>query len=621
MKKRLLAFLVLICLIMDTVPVAYAEGTAENPYAGKIISVMGDSISTFAGHAESEKNRYPDSTDAKNDVSDINETWWMQLVTELGTTLGVSESRGGSTVSNNIDADVSSDGRIGKTVAMASWDRINDLDNNGTPDVILFYGGTNDRTRVGDGRYTLGTFDAATAPTEINQDAYKWDTVVDAYSEALLRMKYTYPKAEIISILTIANGKAAWETFNAEIKKVCDHYGVKTISLDVVTSVGLLDDKHPNMYGMDIVTNAVKAAMLDEPFQYPTYPHAMVREVPADAYSDTNLWPTDPETGYYKGYLWNGTYPSVTLSVKEGDQVYASSFAKSGGIVVAYIADGKVIKYLSKEEVYVAYRDKGYLTVPAGVDAINIPMWTDDENSVVNLKNLPARPTDEPDDVPSDEPTEVPESFKHLKQIPEGATCEDNLWTLLGSDAEYWKGTAWNTTYSSITFPVKAGDKIDAYSFKSKGENGSSNRYGIVLTFFDEDGKVIWAPGPTSDPNATSGTYYEYVKNGGYLIAPEGAVAVNIPMWKANENAYVKLLTLPAKPGTETSGDGNGDGKIDEADYDILARYLAGWDGYAEQIVSMGAADVNKDGKVSTADVTVLARYLAGWEGYAKYFE
>ena len=68
------------------------------------------------------------------------------------------------------------------------------------------------------------------------------------------------------------------------------------------------------------------------------------------------------------------------------------------------------------------------------------------------------------------------------------------------------------------------------------------------------------------------------------------------------------------------NGETNGDGKINTLDRMIIARYLAKWEGYAERIVDMRAADVNGDGKVNTLDRMILARYLAKWEGYDKYF-
>ena len=69
------------------------------------------------------------------------------------------------------------------------------------------------------------------------------------------------------------------------------------------------------------------------------------------------------------------------------------------------------------------------------------------------------------------------------------------------------------------------------------------------------------------------------------------------------------------------NGEISGDGEVDATDRMILARYLAGWEGYAARILSMDAADIDRNGAVEAADRVILARYLAGWEGYETYFE
>lgn len=68
-------------------------------------------------------------------------------------------------------------------------------------------------------------------------------------------------------------------------------------------------------------------------------------------------------------------------------------------------------------------------------------------------------------------------------------------------------------------------------------------------------------------------------------------------------------------------GDVNGDNVIDLRDATVLSRYLAGWNGYKEQITSDVAADINRDNAINLLDSTILSRYLAGWSGYKSYFE
>ena len=73
---------------------------AENIYKEKIISVLGDSISTFYGVIP-EKNaaRYPQD----NLLTDVNLTWWSRVITALSARLGFNDSWAGSQVSNVLD--------------------------------------------------------------------------------------------------------------------------------------------------------------------------------------------------------------------------------------------------------------------------------------------------------------------------------------------------------------------------------------------------------------------------------------------------------------------------------------------------------------------------------------
>ena len=127
----------------------------------------------------------------------------------------------------------------------------------------------------------------------------------------------------------------------------------------------------------------------------------------------------------------------------------------------------------------------------------------------------------------------------HLSILPEKVCSGLNLWNVLAHDKEYFaSGTNW-AVYSggsvcSVTIPVKAGDKIFATSFGKAGENGHSSSNGIRMTFFSEYGVA-----KTMTP---AETYAEFSANGGYLIAPEGSVAVNIPMWNNSESNEIYIL-------------------------------------------------------------------------------
>ncbi len=68
-------------------------------------------------------------------------------------------------------------------------------------------------------------------------------------------------------------------------------------------------------------------------------------------------------------------------------------------------------------------------------------------------------------------------------------------------------------------------------------------------------------------------------------------------------------------------GDVDNSGTVNATDRMILARYLAGWEGYEAKITNKKAADVDKSGAIDAKDRMILARYLAGWAGYDTYFK
>ena len=63
-------------------------------------------------------------------------------------------------------------------------------------------------------------------------------------------------------------------------------------------------------------------------------------------------------------------------------------------------------------------------------------------------------------------------------------------------------------------------------------------------------------------------------------------------------------------------GDLNGDGTVNAFDRTILARHIAGWEGYSSEDFNYEAADVDNNGMVNAFDRTILTRHVANWEGY-----
>ena len=467
---------------------------AEHPnlgnYKGKVISILGASTSTFDGYIPKadgfnleHRPRYPQS----NLLTDVNDTWWMQIINQLDAKLGINDSWAGSTVywGENMTTKNSDNG---EKAAMASLTRIQNLGSNGTPDVIFFFGGGND---IGKG-VTLGSFDPVYAPTEVDLTATEWDTFADAYVAAIMRMQHYYPNAEIVAMITYAMPyyvpSEKLDTFAPVMKEICDHYGVECVDLrdSGVTFDMLPDNVHPNAEGMDYITADVLDTILN-----------CVEMNAGDntIYSVTHtLTNAKADLHYYKGV--SAGMPFVEMVTGESVTVIM------GGADVT----AQVYSY--------------------GI--INISEVTGDLEIIVKG---------------------VFNADGHLQQLPEHVCAGTNLWTALTPENIYYTANGWGNTAAgnswSITFPVNAQDKIWATSLGAYPSNGSSAN-GVRVTWFDENGMML-----TLDRNTV---YNEFAKYG-YITAPEGAVALNLPMTNnidgyavyiiSAKHNYTSTITLP----------------------------------------------------------------------------
>ena len=246
-------------------------------YKGKKISILGDSISTFAGaNAESagdghtladgtytyEGNhcRYPNGV-----VTSVDQTYWMKLIQAFGMTLGVNDSWAGSCVS----WDGNSGNDKGADIYIASPTRIGHLDDNGTPDIILVNAGTND---IGLD-VTIGTFNTESPVSYTAEQIAALSVAIfaDAYRAMLIRLQKSYPLAKIIVMLpnytTSYYNPAEADSYLEIIKEACDYFGVPYIDMRTTgvnmynTGTYLSDGIHPNVGGMNLLYECVQKAM------------------------------------------------------------------------------------------------------------------------------------------------------------------------------------------------------------------------------------------------------------------------------------------------------------------------------------------------------------------------
>ncbi|MBQ6686833.1 MAG: SGNH/GDSL hydrolase family protein, partial [Firmicutes bacterium] len=456
---------------------------AEHPnldvFDGKVISILSASTSTFAGYIPvadgfnlEHRARYPQS----NLLTDVNDTWWMQVIDALDAKLGINDSWAGSQVLNTRDTN---SGDLGPDAAMASLTRIQNLGSNGTPDLILFFGGGNDMGRS----VKLGTFDSDTAPEKVDLTTTKWGSFAEAYVAAIMRLQYFYPETEIIAMTSypmpsyVTANKL--DTYGPVIKDICDHYGVKYLDLRDcgVTFDMLPDDIHPNAEGMDYITEAVIDRLLND-VEMESGEHV----VHSVTHKLTNV---KASLGHWKG---------ISSETK-----FVETLSGTGNLDVSVSMGGKDITAT-------AYAD-GIVTIPKVSGDV-----------VITAKG----------------------SFTadgYLQQLPEDICAGTNIWTVLEPENIYYTVNGWGLfsnqpNVHSVTFPVEEGERIWATSFGSTSINGMSAN-GTRITWFDETGVL--------ETVARNVVYAEFAKNG-YITVPEGASSVNIPMNDASEDWEIYLL-------------------------------------------------------------------------------
>ena len=195
----------------------------------KRISVMGDSISTIKDKIPSGNALYYDNTTGKEMTFERN--YWGDIITRFGAVEGIDEAWSGSTIGS-------------KAASMASKDRINKLDDNGTPDVILYYGGSNPDSSV-------GTFDPDADYAKTVDWAQSYSDTASAYAASLQRMKATYPGAEIIAMIPYYEQNNIPKQAEV-IEQIAKHYDITTIDLrELRNQEGISPNNalHPNMDG------------------------------------------------------------------------------------------------------------------------------------------------------------------------------------------------------------------------------------------------------------------------------------------------------------------------------------------------------------------------------------
>ncbi len=244
-------------------PKEMVEDVQTAVFAGKKLSILGDSISTFTGYIpENYSLFYPEN----GTIFNVEETWWKQLLNQTGMVLCRNASYSGALCAGNTTD--TQDARCG-----ASDKRIADLmsTDGSSPDLIIVFIGINDYlTDV-----PMGSFQGIdTLPGE-----GVVSTFCDGYGVMLRKVKNAYPNAAIYCCTiteTIAGDKQGEgvapginnngntiEDFNNSIKVVAAAFGATILDThscgityeNAMTYTG--DGLHPNPAGASLIYNVV----------------------------------------------------------------------------------------------------------------------------------------------------------------------------------------------------------------------------------------------------------------------------------------------------------------------------------------------------------------------------
>lgn len=241
----------------------YGKALSNARLHGKKLSIVGDSISTYANYS-------PGSYYPSGDVDSVRKTWWYMLADELGMEILKNTSRSNTTVTGDSEA---TDAKPGCSTA-----RINELkDGDVMPDIVICYMSTNDWGQ----NHEIGTF---TSHDEIPSEGVISD-ICPAYALMLYKIRTTYPDALVYCITNLEgrlhSGDTTYPVENSQgetihdvnhaITEVAHIFGCHVIDLNTsgihfwnISDYSLSGTPtHPNAAGMVVIKETVKQKLIE----------------------------------------------------------------------------------------------------------------------------------------------------------------------------------------------------------------------------------------------------------------------------------------------------------------------------------------------------------------------
>ena len=223
----------------------------------KLVSIMGDSISTYDGYNPlGYWVYYCGETCEINGLSDVSDTWWMQVMRAMQAKLCVNASYSGSRVSGAMFPAATSDKRIRA---------LRGAEGGPNPDTILIYMGVNDY---------LNGIPAWRDPVSPQKGLPHYFN--ESYNCMLQKLKAEFPSADVVCATLMRTtmrdheywafpercGDASFEEYNDVIRKVAKDNGCMLADLaNQGMAYETLDGTHPTAAGHTKIARAWLATL------------------------------------------------------------------------------------------------------------------------------------------------------------------------------------------------------------------------------------------------------------------------------------------------------------------------------------------------------------------------
>ena len=310
----------------------FEEDVPVTSLDGLKVSILGDSISTFYKEG-SEMNSYYTGTNQfyyplySATIKTVDLTWWYKLIKNNNMELGINNSWSGSCASGTITSAGQTDGRI------------NTIDDNGTPDVVIIY---------------LGTNDCASAVS-----TKEFTAAIETMIKKINALCNTQIFITTLGYAEYNNGKysdAARVEYNAAIRRLAVQYECGIVPLDEYIlddnySIYLGDRLHYNAKGANLLSLVYEKSIKEyfgiefdkeiEVEHLEKLPEGVVAQITAT--SNTDFW-----GGYATNiYLFEAAnVPNALYSHKilislneENNKYYVTEIYKTGVAVSSYNCD------------------------------------------------------------------------------------------------------------------------------------------------------------------------------------------------------------------------------------------------------------------------------------------